>query len=330
VVVDGACSEKGEKEMATLDRTNEAALQPADDAWVVVLAGGDGLRVRDLIRRRLGVDRPKQYCSFGGARTLLRQTIDRAEGLVSRERIVIVAAEAHRRWWDSDLAFLHPANVVAQPSNRGTAVGVMAGLFRVLERNGGPARLLFLPSDQRVRDEQRLHAALVRALDETGAGRLVLLGMETDRPEAGYGWIAPGSRDRAAHDVRGFVEKPRIEAAGRLVAEGALVNSFIFAVTSGALLRLYRQTAYDVLFSFLTHKRGLGGPGAPSLASLYDRLEPRDFSRDILEQVVGDLAVVRVRECGWEDLGTPERLERHLSRLSPFPRAPRPMMHPGL
>jgi mannose-1-phosphate guanylyltransferase len=126
------------------------------------------------------------------------------------------------------------------------------------------------------------------------------------------------------------VEKPRLEAAGRLVAEGALVNSFIFAVTSGALLRLYRQTAYDVLFSFLTHKRRVNGPGAASLASLYRSIEPRDFSRDILERAIGDLAVVRVHECGWEDLGTPERLERHLARQSHFRRAPRPMLHPGL
>jgi mannose-1-phosphate guanylyltransferase len=294
--------------------------------WAVVLAGGDGVRVREVIRRMYGLAQPKQFCAFGGSRSLLRQTLERAERLVPRERVVVVVCEAHRPWWEKELTTLPAANVVVQPSNRGTAAGVLAGLFQVLGRARQPARLVFLPSDHRVGDEDRLEAALEGALEEANGGRLVLLGMRAVRAEQGYGWIVPSSRGGgASRPVERFLEKPPPRTARQILAEGALVNSFTFAAASETLVRLYARTAFDLLFSFMA-SRDLRDPTSTRwMLDLYEELEVWDLSHDVLERAPEELAVLRVDDCGWADLGTPDRLERHLADRPRPPSLGRPL-----
>jgi hypothetical protein len=45
-------------------------------------AGNDGTRLQSFIRTHLGCERPKQYCTFVGTQSLLRQTLQRAERLI--------------------------------------------------------------------------------------------------------------------------------------------------------------------------------------------------------------------------------------------------------
>jgi hypothetical protein len=69
---------------------------------------------------------------------------------------------------------------------------------------------------------------------------------------------------------------------------------------------------------------------AGHLAALYDRLPTVDFSRDVM----GDgsalpLRVLPVPECGWSDLGTPERVAETLAGMPADQRAPAQLMQPG-
>ena len=60
--------------------------------WSIVLAGGEGERVKPLVQRWLGRPRPKQYCTFVGTRSMFQHTVDRATQLSSADRAVVVAA----------------------------------------------------------------------------------------------------------------------------------------------------------------------------------------------------------------------------------------------
>ena len=64
--------------------------------WSIVLAGGDGVRSKAFIRRWLGYEKPKQYCSFVGSRSMFQHTLDRAAKLTPWERVVVVAARHHQ------------------------------------------------------------------------------------------------------------------------------------------------------------------------------------------------------------------------------------------
>ena len=49
--------------------------------WSIVLAGGDGVRTKAFIRRWLGYEKPKQYSTFVGSRSMFQHTLGRAARL---------------------------------------------------------------------------------------------------------------------------------------------------------------------------------------------------------------------------------------------------------
>jgi mannose-1-phosphate guanylyltransferase len=245
---------------------------------------------------------------------MLSWALSRAGRLAPEERVVAVVAEQHREWWSGELESFPALNVIVQPSNRGTAAGVLLPLVCVA-RGDPDAVLAFLPSDHFVEDEDVLQQALTRAVRCVRAEpeKLVLLGMEPDRPETDYGWIVPGPRGsggtRGVRDVLSFVEKPDAARAAELLSEGALWNSFLFVVKAKALLDLFGRAQPRLLWRFMSEMVH-GGGRFGDVEHLYERLPVADFSRDVLQRAADRLAVVPVARCGWTDLGTPERVLR--------------------
>ncbi len=282
--------------------------------WAIVLAAGEGTRLRSLATDGQGQVTPKQYCSLRGGATLLEWSLQRAERVVPSERTLAVVAAEHGRWWRPQLSELPEDNVVVQPLNRGTAAGVLLPLLEVLDRDP-EARVIVLPSDHFVAREAILQSALQHALaDLARRGRgVTLLGVEPDGPVPDYGWILPGGRlPGGTLRVAAFVEKPDPAAASELMRRGGVWNSFVFAADAPALLGLYERRL-PALLSTLRRARAAGR--RDDLAAAYAALAPSDFSRDLLQGVVDSLTVLPVADCGWTDLGTPERVARCIERL---------------
>src|SRR5262245_45742747 len=105
----------------------------ATNVWALVLAGGDGNRLRALTTAPCGTHVPKQDCSLHGERTLIEDAIDRARGLVTNQHICTIVGESHRDWWSQidALRSLPATNVFIQPRNRGTAIGVVYSLLHI-------------------------------------------------------------------------------------------------------------------------------------------------------------------------------------------------------
>src|ERR1700747_2887990 len=70
-----------------------------NDHWAVILAGGDGTRLRSMTRAIAGDDRPKQFCPIVGGRTLLDQTRDRVALSVATEKTLLLVTEKHLRFF---------------------------------------------------------------------------------------------------------------------------------------------------------------------------------------------------------------------------------------
>lgn len=280
--------------------------------WAVVLAAGDGTRLRSMTTTAEGLVVPKQFCSFGGPRTLLGATLERAWDLVPSERILAVVAEAHRSWWQPQLQGLPSWNVVVQPANRGTAAGLALPLMQVADQDPD-AVILVLPSDHHVEDPAPLNAAWRQAVRAARRDpqSIVLLGIVPDEPDSEYGWIVPGPRgETGLRRVESFVEKPDRATAAHLLAGGALWSSFMMAGSARAFLALVERAVPDLARRLRQHRLSSGA----DLSRLYANLECADFSRDVLQRVPEALSVLPVAECGWSDLGTPERVVRWLNR----------------
>jgi mannose-1-phosphate guanylyltransferase len=289
------------------------------NTWALVLAAGEGSRLRNLTTTAAGLAVPKQFCSLRGGTSLLHEALQRAWSMVPPARTCTIVAAQHRRWWRKALASMPPANVIVQPNNRGTAIGVLLSLLRVArcDRN---AVVIILPSDHHVRLEERLLAVLHRATDEVRSlpGGIVMLGVEPDEADSELGYIVPGrSQGDGSLDVERFVEKPALAHARQLIEQGALWNSFIIVASVRALLDLYETRYGDIALEMrMALFRDMKSAGrARAIDRLYQTLPVLDFSRDILQGQERRLRVLRVPPCGWSDLGTPKRVADTLRRL---------------
>jgi mannose-1-phosphate guanylyltransferase len=298
-----------------------------DNHWALVLAAGDGRRLQGLTRTASGTVVPKQFCSLDGGPSFFEETVQRAQALIPRERICAIVASGHRLHWSPLLGSLPAPNVVPQPRNRGTAIGILLPLLHITKRDSR-ARILLLPSDHHIRNEARLAASLHAAMapGRSAESDIVLLGIEPEHADPELGYIVPA---RASHTrfraVNRFVEKPSSVEAKALIQRGALWNAFIIAADAGALLQLFERRCPDILAKM---RRILelpeDGVRFGALADLYDELPDLDFSKDILQGQEQQLRVLAVPECGWSDLGTPERVAaalRDLQECAPAPTA---------
>ena len=291
--------------------------------WSVVLAGGEGTRLRALTTGPCGTPVPKQFCSLQGGRTLLEDAIARASGLVDEQRICAIVAQQHREWWTHALRRMPNQNIIVQPRNKGTAIGVLYSLLSVLARDP-LARVLLLPADHYVRDELVLRQSLRIALSrlDIDDSKPVLLGLEPDEADPELGYILPGSRDPLGGRLVGrFVEKPAAQVAKDIIANGGLWNTFIIAASAQSLLNMYTQRYAPIVMEMKVIMSRAANAGLPpaagwaAIAEMYDRLPDVDFSRHLMEGRESDLRVVRVPPCGWSDLGTPKRVGETIRRL---------------
>jgi mannose-1-phosphate guanylyltransferase len=277
--------------------------------FALVLAAGSGNRLSSLTTTSGGVRVPKQFCSLFGGRSLLGDTVARAELLAARENVVVVVARDHERWWQREFDGSN-VRVVVQPCDKGTAAGVLLGL-RTIESIDPQAHVTMLPADHFVADEGALAAALLAAQARSRSGRPVLVGMAADSPDPEYGYIVPVRSSTPTMGVASFVEKPTATEASALLRNGAVWNTMMLASPLASLLQLYERRLPRLLAAF-RWARPEEGPSRA--ASLYSMVEPADFSRDVLQRSEPFLDLRVAPPCGWTDLGTPGRVRACVER----------------
>lgn len=285
------------------------------ERWAIILAGGDGTRLRDLTRRIAGDDRPKQFCPLLGEETLLGETRRRVALGVPASRTVFSVTTAHERFYAPLLADVSPRQIVAQPKNRGTAPAMLYALLRVAAVAPNDSVAIF-PSDHYVSDDEAFMAHVERAFGLAVArpDLVTLLGVSPDRPETEYGWIEPaqpvlGPQGWPLYRVRRFWEKSAPDLARTLLEDGCLWNSFVMVGRVASLLDLIDHALPDLARALQPLRRVLRTHAEASVAeTVYDRLPPADFSREVLGRNPEHLAVLPVRGVEWSDLGHPERV----------------------
>jgi len=300
--------------------------RPAGSLWAIVLAGGEGIRLRPLVRQVCGDERPKQYVPLLGSRSLLQQTVDRLPPLIPRERTVLVTMRSHIGYLAGALADLRHPRVLAQPQDRGTAAAILLGAHWVQARDPG-ATVIVLPSDHLIVEEALFteHLAAVARSVQQHAEWMVLLGAQPTEPETEYGWIEAGPRagwttDGPLYRVARFWEKPSPEVASTLFVKGCLWNTFVLVTAARTLIGAGRECVPD-LNQRLARLADFFGTEHESWAiSQAYVLAPRaNFSRSVLQHCPGALAVSKLPAVTWCDLGSPARVVKTLTSLGISP-----------
>jgi mannose-1-phosphate guanylyltransferase len=297
----------------------------------IILAGGDGNRLRSLTRRIVGDERPKQFCPILGQKTLLEQTRRRTALVIPPDRTSLVVVRAHHRFYVPLVADEPVGTLLVQPENRGTAPAIVLGLLHLADMApGGPVAIF--PSDHYVSDDEVFMAHVEDAFRilQDRPDLLILLGITPDSPEVGYGWIEPagaigGQEARTLYRVRQFWEKPSFALARDLLAHGCLWNSFVMVSYIPTLLALVRRTLPDLYHRFAGIRPAFNTLGEEeALRWLYARLPSMNFSHGVLAACPANLAVLPVNGTDWSDWGEPRRVLATLARLGIRPQWAKP------
>lgn len=294
----------------------------------IVLAAGEGKRLRPLVRRWRGDDLPKQYVPFTGDRSMLEQTFKRAERLISPDRLFTVVDRRHLVYpevW-RQLLSRPRGTVVFQPENRETGPGILLPLIHLYKRDP-EATVVIFPSDHFIREEGLFmdHVDLAARLISEDSSRLILLGIQPNGPDPEYGYILsdgeiPRLIPSGVRRVTRFVEKPTPRAASELVRQGGLWNTMVMVVKAKRLLALTRKAAPALADAFDQILCTIGNPEeSHTLERLYRDLPTVNFSKGLLEifplQDPAAVAVLPVRGVYWSDWGSIHRVVSDLREM---------------
>jgi mannose-1-phosphate guanylyltransferase len=277
----------------------------------VLLAGGRGTRFWPRSRTRT----PKQLLNIVGAKTMLRETVDRLSPLVTARNIWVVTNVEQSQAVRRELRAVPAANILAEPVGRNTAAAI--GLAAAhLVRKHGDALMAVLPSDAYIAEAPR-YRSLVRAALELARtpGNMIVLGIPPTRPETGYGYIeraavAAHPRGVAAYAVRRFTEKPELAVARRYAASGKyLWNAGMFFWRASTLLENLKKFLPKTHRALLELAATIGTPRyASALRRIYPRLESISIDYAVMEPATRQSAAPRVfvipAKVGWSDIGS--------------------------
>jgi len=300
-----------------------------DETYSVILAGGEGGRIRPMIQSWLGRHQPKQYCTFVGTRSMFQHTVDRADLLTPPERRITVIARGHRHVAAAQLAHRPRGLVVEQPVNCDTAAGIFLPLSYVRARNPH-ATVVIYPSDHFAYPESIFMECIDAAIRASAAdeSRIMLMGIVPRGTEPEYGWITPGPQrvtkeGQCLQAVASFVEKPGVERSRQLLGQGGLWNTFVFAANLDLLWNLGWQCFPEIMWPFETLVAKIGTPKERDvLEAIYRTMASRNFSADLIGRSTSHIAVIPIEGVFWSDWGKGERILETLRLIGREPTFP--------
>jgi mannose-1-phosphate guanylyltransferase len=287
-----------------------------DGLWAVIPAGGAGTRLWPLSRS----SSPKFLHDMTGAgRSLLQSTWDRLEP-VCGDRIMVVTGVLHEAAVRVQLPALAGANLVAEPSPRGSmaAIGLAAA---ILERRDPDAIIGSFAADHVIGEPEVFVGCVREAVAIARQGYVVTIGIEPTFPATGFGYIRVGDPLTIAgaphgRQVRSFVEKPDEATARGFLETGEYHwNAGMFVV--GATVLLDTLAGYHPQLA--AGLREIAAEPA-RLAELWPGLTAIAIDNAVAEPAaaVGRVAVVPGRFT-WDDVGDYSSLGTLLADLAAAP-----------
>lgn len=293
----------------------------ARNRCAVVLAGGDGTRLRSFVQKLRGDALPKQYVKLLSGQSLLEATLQRVRKLVPSTRQFVVVTECHFDYLEvaRQLANYPGIQVDAQPCNRDTGMGLLLSLAQVHRRHPESIVVIF-PSDHFIREEDLFltHVDAACRLVEQNDSKIVLLGVVPNAPETEYGYILASRRWHlafpfGAREVARFIEKPDPISARKLILQGGFWNTMVMVFKTKTLLAHIRAISPLIYLGFQRICRAVGGQNFGNVVKqVFAESEPLNLSRGLLEVIAvqrqRDLLVLPVRGVQWSDWGSEERI----------------------
>lgn len=186
---------------------------------VVIIAGGAGTRLWPLSTP----DYPKHLLKVNGeAASLLQKTYKRAK--LFAEKVYVITDSSHSDHVKQQLVDLKDEEIIIEPARRGTANCILASLAHLSKRHDESEPIAFLSADHYIRDVDGFkHSFKIAGEASLKERRIVLVGVEPNRPATGFGYIQKGKlfdEKNFVFNVHSFKEKPDYATAQKYLETG--------------------------------------------------------------------------------------------------------------
>jgi mannose-1-phosphate guanylyltransferase len=283
--------------------------------YVLILAGGSGERFWPLSRKA----KPKQLLSLFSDTTLLEQTVNRLEGLVEPDHILVLTNSIQAPAVRAQLPQIPSENIVEEPAKRDTAAAIALGVGWVAARDP-MATMIVLPADHLIQDNEGFRRTLLTAAAAASqTGELVTIGIKPTWACPGFGYIELGEPiavdgpDGApsVSEVKRFREKPDPALAATFLKEGNFrwnAGMFVWTVTS--ILSVLERHAPEL--GDFVHRLHTGNAFDILLRDVFPTLPKISIDYAVMEKAERVLVV----EAGfdWDDIGSWSAVAKYLKK----------------
>lgn len=271
--------------------------------FCVIMCGGVGSRFWPYSRQAM----PKQFIDFlGTGRSLLQLTVDRLEGIVPPENIIMLTNEQYSAIVQEQLPQIKPDQILLEPVRRNTAPCNAWAAWHIKSLNPD-AKIMVAPSDHLILKHEDFKASVVRAFEflEKNENSIVTFGVKPNRPETGYGYIQEGTHvDEFFSKVKTFTEKPDKELANVFLETGEFYwNSGMFFWGVDTIINAMREYAPEISDLFDHANMFYGTPQEQEFINEH-YIECPNISIDYAVMEKAPCVFVEKVDFGWSDLGT--------------------------
>ncbi|MEZ5384417.1 MAG: mannose-1-phosphate guanylyltransferase [Prosthecobacter sp.] len=288
------------------------SISASNKRYVLILAGGSGQRFWPISRDT----RPKQLLKLFGDKTLLELTIDRLEGFVPKENILILTNTQQEASVRAIVKDLPKENIVAEPEKRDTAPAIALAVGWVVARDP-TATMVVLPADHLIQNQAEFQRVLTNAsIAAENSGNLVTIGIKPTWPCPSYGYVERGRRasvggleDQSAWEVVRFREKPNPDLAEHFISQGNFLwNAGMFIWTIPAIFSELSRHC-PVLADFVSELRGTKDFDA-TVAKQFAKLPKLSIDYALMEKATRVLNIEATFD--WDDVGNWTSVGRYL------------------
>lgn len=284
----------------------------------VIMAGGLETRFGP-INKYLG---SKTSQKINGRDEILVETINRCNGIISKDDIYIITNKEQKMIFDRILDYsdtnatnyFQEDNYIVEPEPRGTAPCILYAALSIKHKYDNQETIMCVfPSDHDIPNDaanlELFRKTISTAINAACSNHLITIGVQPTFAATAYGYIACSNYgiDELWSKVDRFKEKPDKESAEVFIKAGRLWNSGIFVWKTNVILekfKLYFNEGYQD-FSNVFNQKSIDPTTISRLKDeAFSKVKKTSIDYAILEHAadVGDLLIVK-GEFIWQDIG---------------------------
>ncbi len=272
------------------------------ELYAVIMAGGVGSRFWPRSREK----KPKQLIRIFGENTMIQDTVNRLEGLVENDKILIITNKVQKIRIKEQLPQIPPENIIDEPFGKNTAacIGLASA---IISKKNPDAVSLVLPSDHLIKDVEEFQNNLRNAAEFAYASKgLVTIGIKPTKPETGYGYIQYNEEQagKEINKVLTFAEKPNLETAKSFIEAGDFLwNSGMFIWRVDSILKEIKKYLPDLFYGIEEIKESIDTPDFEKvLTNVYGQLKSISIDYGVMEN--SSIVYITKSRFDWSDVGS--------------------------